>query len=237
MSRRDEAIVSSSPPDGTPTARLAVPPRELQVSRRERGKLERRRRIEDAARETFRAKGYEGATTREIAERADVGKGTLFSYARDKRELLMMLVNADLDAITETTFATLPVTTSLLEQLVHLFAPRYAFWARDPSLSRHVVRETFAYFAAVDETDRSTETARFHSRQPRMLAKIAEIVDAQQRAGAIARREGSEIVAELIWDIYLSENRNWLAQPEPDVTSGVEHLRRILALAIDGLKP
>jgi AcrR family transcriptional regulator len=207
------------------------------AGRRERGKLERRRRIERAAREIFREKGYDAATTREIAERADVGKGTLFAYARDKRDLLMMIVNDELDDITETAFATLPKKASLLVQLVHILAPRYAFWGKDPDLSRVAVQETFAFLARPNEDGRQTETARFYAAQPHIVAKIAEIAAEQQRAGAITKRAAPELVARLILDIYLSEVRNWLAAPDPDVAAGVNDLRRVLGLAIAGLKP
>ena len=86
------------------------------LGRRERGKLEKRRRIREATREVFRRKGYEAATTREIAARADVAIGTLFAYASDKRELLMMVINDDREA--------LPTSSS------RSTASRPTFWAR-----------------------------------------------------------------------------------------------------------
>jgi AcrR family transcriptional regulator len=46
------------------------------------------RRIKDAARGLFLAKGFEDTTTREIAIRAGVGIGTIFVYAENKRDLL-----------------------------------------------------------------------------------------------------------------------------------------------------
>ena len=47
----------------------------------------------------FCRRGYLDATTRDIAARARVANGTLFRYARDKRELLLMVINDDLDAL------------------------------------------------------------------------------------------------------------------------------------------
>ena len=208
---------------------IEVPP-----GRRERGKRERRRRIEQAARDIFREKGYAAATTREIAERADVGVGTLFSYARDKRDLLMMVVNDELEAVTDAAFAALPKAGSLLAQLIHVFAARYEFWGRDPELSRHALQESFAFFAT-PKTERRTETARFYAAMPALLAKIAEIVREQQRSGAIPPRAEPELVARLVIDIYLSEIRNWVASEKPDVADGVRDLGRVLSLAIGGL--
>lgn len=61
--------------------------------RRERKKQETRRRIFEAADVLFAAKGYAAVTTQEVAEAADVGAGTLFRYARNKAELLFMVMN------------------------------------------------------------------------------------------------------------------------------------------------
>ena len=63
------------------------------LRQRERNKLDKLRRIKAAARELFLEQGYDNATTREIARRADVGLGTLFSYASDKRDLLFLIYN------------------------------------------------------------------------------------------------------------------------------------------------
>jgi AcrR family transcriptional regulator len=65
--------------------------------RRERHKLEVYRRIRDAAVVLFRRQGYEATTVEQIAERADVAKGTVFNYFPAKEALLQAL-SADLHA-------------------------------------------------------------------------------------------------------------------------------------------
>jgi TetR/AcrR family transcriptional regulator, cholesterol catabolism regulator len=67
-------------------ARAGVPP-----GRRERNKLEVYRRIREAAVELFRQHGYEATTVEQIAERADVAKGTVFNYFPRKESLLEAL--------------------------------------------------------------------------------------------------------------------------------------------------
>lgn len=46
-----------------------------------------------AADALFASKGYDAVTTSEIADTADVGTGTLFRYAQNKAELLIMVMN------------------------------------------------------------------------------------------------------------------------------------------------
>ncbi len=61
-------------------------------SRRERQKAERRNRIFRAAVEVFAEKGYRSATMKEIAEAADVGEGTIYSYFSSKDDLLLAVI-------------------------------------------------------------------------------------------------------------------------------------------------
>lgn len=59
-------------------------------------KAERAQAVLNVARELFHEKGYEDATTLEIAVRAGVGAGTLFKYFPTKDALLFAIVNTDL---------------------------------------------------------------------------------------------------------------------------------------------
>ncbi|MEW1960679.1 TetR/AcrR family transcriptional regulator [Kineococcus sp. NPDC059986] len=63
--------------------------------RRERNKAAKLERILAAAGELFAEHGVDDVTTQQIAQRADIGAGTLFLYARTKGELLLMVQNAN----------------------------------------------------------------------------------------------------------------------------------------------
>jgi len=69
-------------------------PTSAPLGRRERNKMEKRDRIIAAAGSLFAERGVDEVTTQEIAERADIGTGTLFLYAKTKGELLLMVQNA-----------------------------------------------------------------------------------------------------------------------------------------------
>jgi AcrR family transcriptional regulator len=64
---------------------------ERTTSRRERRIAARQGQILQAAAEVFRDKGYGRATTKEIADAADVSEGTLYNYFKNKRDLLIGL--------------------------------------------------------------------------------------------------------------------------------------------------
>src|SRR5688572_15883631 len=70
--------------------------------RRERNKQEKLDRITAAARELFAERGVDEVTTQEIADKADIGAGTLFLYAKTKGELLLLVQNSSYaDALDE----------------------------------------------------------------------------------------------------------------------------------------
>ena len=48
--------------------------------------------ILEAAAELFEQKSYSGTNTKEIAERAEIGVGTLYFYFRDKRQILVAML-------------------------------------------------------------------------------------------------------------------------------------------------
>ncbi|GAB2736380.1 TetR/AcrR family transcriptional regulator [Arthrobacter bambusae] len=64
------------------------------LGRRERNKQEKLDRITAAASELFAEYGVEDVTTQQIADKADIGTGTLFLYAKTKGELLLLVQNA-----------------------------------------------------------------------------------------------------------------------------------------------
>ena len=64
------------------------------VGRRERNKQQKLDRITAAASELFAEHGIEDVTTQQIADKADIGTGTLFLYAKSKGELLLLVQNA-----------------------------------------------------------------------------------------------------------------------------------------------
>ncbi|UOB08040.1 TetR/AcrR family transcriptional regulator [Streptomyces sp. HP-A2021] len=66
----------------------------MPLGRRERNKQEKLDRIVAAASELFAEHGVDEVTTQQIADKADIGTGTLFLYAKTKGELLLLVQNA-----------------------------------------------------------------------------------------------------------------------------------------------
>jgi TetR/AcrR family transcriptional regulator len=79
---------------------MAVAPQS--VGRRERNKQNKLDRITAAAGELFAEHGVDEVTTQQIADKADIGTGTLFLYAKTKAELLLLVQTSSYaDALVE----------------------------------------------------------------------------------------------------------------------------------------
>ena len=92
---------------------------------REKNKVEKLQRIRQAAWELFVRKGFDETTTREIAIRAGVGIGTVFTYAENKRDLLFLVANDDLDEVTRKAEASISEDASCLENFLTVFRHHY----------------------------------------------------------------------------------------------------------------
>lgn len=203
---------------------------------REWGKRDKQRRIAAAARQVFLEKGYDAATTREIAGHAGVSIGTVFVYARDKRDLLLMVVNDQLDALTEQGQAWVERPGPLLDRLAGFFAERYRFWLADPALARPTLDHTHDLLGQPSESEGASEpTQRFFARRRLMLAQLKTMVLQAQATGEAAGDLDAGRVAALFLALYVSEQRRWMQQASPQPAAGVRQLRETLELVMRGV--
>ncbi|MFJ2553702.1 TetR/AcrR family transcriptional regulator [Microbacterium sp. NPDC087591] len=93
------------------------------VGRRERNKQQKLARITAAASELFADHGIDDVTTQQIAERADVGTGTLFLYAKTKGELLLLAQNTHYAVALESGIAMAARISDPLDALMALLRP------------------------------------------------------------------------------------------------------------------
>src|SRR5256885_2732713 len=152
------------------------------LGQRELNKLDKRQRIRAAARELFSKFGYEAATLRQIAKRAHVGLGTLFNYADDKRDLVFLIVNEELDATAERAFAAVTGDAPLLERILAFFRVYYREFSRDPMLSRILLQELTFY-------SHGKQAAHFQDHRVGVIARIEALVAAAQREKRIRSNE------------------------------------------------
>jgi len=199
------------------------------MSLRERKKLETRERIRAAAAELFTRHGYGAATMRQIARRAHVGLGTLFNYAEDKRDLVFLIFNEELNAVTDVALAAPRPRQALLDQLLAVFRVHYRWLAAKPALARILLQELTFYSSG-------KQAATFHGIRKRLIDGIEELVRNAQARGKIRTREEAGLIARHIFFVYSASLRWWIVARKPRPGDGLADLRRLLRLQIDGLR-
>ena len=189
--------------------------------RRERNKLEKCQRIREATRELFSAQGFEATTVRQIAERAEVGLGTLFNYARDKRDLTFLLFNDDLSRLADDAIAGSARKVGLLEQVMAVWEPHYRYFARDPVLCRILLRDMYFY-------EEGPEARRFHATEARLRRHLLMLVATAQRARQVTRTASAGDIALLLFSVFEGSVRYWMHQATPVAEEGLAVLRRLV---------
>jgi AcrR family transcriptional regulator len=197
---------------------------------RERKKLQKRQRIQAAVREMFSKRGYDEATLRGIAKRAHVALGTLFNYADDKRDLVFLIVNEELEDVTVEALNAATQRRSLLGQLMAIFRCHYDYFARNPVLSRILLRELVFYSSG-------KQAEKFHEIRQRLMVGIERLVREAQQARSIRSREDAALVARHIFFTFSAAVRWWIATPHPNPRTGLKDLQRLIKLQIRGLRP
>ena len=165
---------------------------------------------------------------RQIARRAHVGLGTLFNYAEDKRDLVFLIFNEELNAITDVALAAPRPGQPLVEQLVAVFRVHYRWLATKPALARILLQELTFYSSG-------KQAATFHGIRKRLIDGIEELIGRAQKGRQIKSEERANLIARHIFFVYSASLRWWIAAPRPAPETGVADLKRLLRLQIQGL--
>lgn len=197
---------------------------------RERSKRDKRRRIEQAAREIFAERGFDKATTRDIAGRAGISVATLFVYAPDKAQLLKAIFETELDRITEDAVST-TTEDALVVQLIAFFRPRYELWVRDPRLSRAAILIGFAAYIEAANSDREPPNVWGNMRN-----SIRDILHRNRDCGRLEPHAVLDRATEAVFSIYLTQVHVWISQRNPDLEEGLSTLAALLEIVCTPLE-
>ncbi|MHB8380719.1 MAG: TetR/AcrR family transcriptional regulator [Candidatus Binataceae bacterium] len=194
--------------------------------RRERNKRDKLARIKQAARKLFGRQGVEATTIRQIAVAADIGLGTVFSYAANKQDLLVLIFREEVGAAVDSAFAHMPAK-ALLDQTLHVFDAIIEHHRKNPALARVFVKET--PFIA----DTRHGIADFMGR---LFERLTILVDEAKRRGEFRAEVPSEMLARNLFGIFFHHLQMWLGGgcPKPDFDR--RWLRARLELQLAGLR-
>jgi len=183
---------------------MAEPP--SSPARRERKKRDARRRIYEAAFGLFLEQGYDATTVDQIAERADVAKGTVFNYFPRKTSFLAALAEHWTISLTEELGPVESWDGTTREKLTRAFVFLADLGARNPELARLAFFESLRYMHAVVADQRAAE-------EPvrRLQAMTRFLLEQGRAAGEIRGDVDVEGAAALIEAAFHRTLADWLA--------------------------
>lgn len=136
-----------------------------QLSRKARERLYKRQEIVNAAREVFASRGFTSATLDEIAERAEFGKGTLYSYFESKDELFDTVIADIFDEFVGIAAETCSSPDVGMEESYRAFARK---------MLRHLFDNYGIYFLMMREMHKLPHQSHFATLFPDLLIILAE---------------------------------------------------------------
>jgi AcrR family transcriptional regulator len=160
-----------------------------------------RERIEAAALELFRTRGFEATTTRDIARQAEIAVGTLFNYFTAKEAIVIALAEEGL-AKAQAAVAKQPAAETLEEDLFALVAAEL----RQLRLLRK-------FIGPVLETALSPLAAAAMNGEANLRIQHLESIARIARAHGIA--EISAVPLQVYWSLYSGVLAFWAADKSP----------------------
>jgi AcrR family transcriptional regulator len=167
-------------------------------SRVERRMRETRLRIQKAALELFATRGLDETTVAEITERADVGKGTFFTYFPSKVAVLTGVASMLVERM-ETSLAG-AAGRPLEERLRRLFAPALEWHQSHPEISRFLA-VAFLRDTAYADADRENNA--------KLFSLLSREVGTSQARGELTREIPIDQATRTIFGVYFGALAAW----------------------------
>jgi AcrR family transcriptional regulator len=188
-----------------------------------------RQRVLDAARDLFDSYGYQGTTIREIARRAQVSVGSVFTTFASKGEILSEVMQSRLDPLYAEIDRVMPhLRGSTADRLRTMFAVHFEFEAQ------HVRLFISHIAAAYDWT--LTEGARPYGRNARLQQAIQETLLKGQAEGDVRHDVDLQEVIDLLMSAYAWTYRLVITN-DADARAMIGVMDRQIGLIAEGFAP
>jgi len=188
-----------------------------------------RQRVLEAARDLFDTNGYQGTTIREIARRAQVSVGSVFTTFASKGEILSEVMQSRLDPLYAEIDRVMPhLRGSTADRLRTMFAIHFEFEAQHVRLfMSHIA-------AAYDWT--LTEGARPYGRNARLQQAIHDTLVKGQTEGDVRLDVAVQEVVDLLMSAYAWTYRLVITN-DADARSMIAVMDRQIGLIAEGFAP
>jgi AcrR family transcriptional regulator len=188
-----------------------------------------RQRVLDAARDLFETQGYEETTVREIARKAEVSVGSVFTTFSSKSDILSQVMTDRLDALyAELDRVTPSLRGSTADRLRSMFAIHFAFETRRTKLF-------LAHIAAAYDW-RLGPATRPYGKTPRLRLIIRDCLTEGVARGDVAPDVDLDLIVDALMAIYAWTYR-LAAWEGADAVAMSAVFDRQVGLIADGFRP
>ncbi|MBF6601197.1 MAG: TetR/AcrR family transcriptional regulator [Dehalococcoidia bacterium] len=197
------------------------------VERGKHGKEGRQRALMEAARAVFAEHGYDAATTREVAERANCSEGLIHRYFQGKRGLLLAILAHDSEDFASRMLAEMPETDSLEHDVRQML-----LWALDAMWEKRDFMRVSVSRSAVDPEIGHVIGHHLNSKRVELIARKLR---QHQDAGRLRPDVDCESVAYAITGINLAAGffcQAVFSLDRADVRRMTEETARVIARGI-----
>jgi AcrR family transcriptional regulator len=198
---------------------------------RERHKIEKRDRIAVAAQDLFGRLGYDGTTLKEIADKSGIALGTLSLYAKDKRDLILLVFNRNIPRLMSAGRARVSPARRLEENMLAFFEPFYRAYAQDLTLYRIILNH-----GQLADQSAGIHSHEFVRIRVALLGSLSEIILQGRAKGECSADGDLDLQARSFYNLYFAAVRGWIYTPEPKVKAGLAELRGLFVLQMRGLR-
>jgi AcrR family transcriptional regulator len=206
------------------TARKAVVP-----GRRAKNKEATRQRIVTAALHLFETKGFEAATTKQIARRAGVAEGTVFNYFETKEDIALHFFEREVDHAISTVRSRTSLRKAPLEE--KLFA---LVQAQIEFLAPYEKFIGAAFVQALRPSSKLAFSLQAMALRTRYLVFVQELID--ESLPVHGMNAMSWIAPQAFWIYYLGVLLYWLHDSSADKQNTLAFLDRSLRLGVGVLR-
>ena len=187
---------------------------------RDKQKAETRRRLLEAAADLFAELGYEGTTTRQIAENCDLSIGTVFAHFPNKQKLLQAVLYDGVEQSLNRARARLDPDADVAEAASVFAASLYRFYVERRELSRELLKHSL-----FDTSDFADQLLGFREE---LLTYLGSSADAP------ANDQDAELVVDALFSHYFFMLLSLLNDERMTPARAVNRLRRMNALVLAG---
>jgi AcrR family transcriptional regulator len=193
------------------------------LSLRERKKQQNRTRILEAARDLFQSQGFDDTSVEQIAEMAEVSRGTFFNYFSTKDALLGAIADQELTWLqhrVETDLASVPSAVTKIRRTMRMFVDDTLSFLQ---VTRYVFLDALQHPAGEDATSIWLGE---------ILSKL--VVEAQS-SGEIRADLDPVQISHAITGAYMAAFFGWIATASPPTPAAMPMVENIVDMLFEGI--